>query len=318
MLPRGYVPEHPSSALPHAASSTCTRHRSGGCGTAMILPTGHAFVVIPAWQEPGPNPPQHRANGSSTTDWHKATAVCFQTHVGIGSMEKQPSRWYSRLRHYFIVSLMAFPFSVQYYVTPLPYRNRRKHWNFYFIMETITSPNAINTIRGVEVTWQLVTAVVPDKSNARAPGYLQNLLQTKSKPWAGVGFIRGKVKWKLLKALLPLRSWTLSSLGSCFGVWLLAAPAPPGRTPLPHRVAEPPRGRQSQPGKPQPYQEVSAVGMPGHPAWEEGNDASTMWQAWAKLPRVPGPRMTALDCSIEPLVPLLQASWRKWRCPKTC
>lgn len=193
MLPGGYVPEHPSSALPPASSSTCTRHHSGGRGEAVILPTGHTFGVIPAWQKPGPNPPWHRANSSSTTDWHKATAACFQTHVGIGRMEKQPSRWYSRLQLYFIASLMAFPFSVHYYVTSLPYRNKRKHWNFYFIMETITSPNAINTIRGVEVTWQLVTAAIPDKDGARAQG----TCRTSCKQKANLGLEWGSFVEKL-------------------------------------------------------------------------------------------------------------------------
>lgn len=46
-------------------------------------------------------------------------------------------------------------------------------------METITSPGATNTIRGVEVAWQLIAAALPHKGDARACKHLQDLLQTK-------------------------------------------------------------------------------------------------------------------------------------------
>lgn len=93
-------------------------------------------------------------------------------------------------------------------------------------METVTSPDAINTSRGVEVTWQLVIAAFPDRGDARAHWYLQDLLQTKGEVGAGAAVSPEKVKWKPLNALLPLRSWTVYVLGSCFWFCLL------GRTSL--------------------------------------------------------------------------------------
>lgn len=185
-------------------------------------------------------------------------------------------------------------------------------------METITSPDGINTIRGVEVTWQLVTAALPDKSNARAHGYLQDLLQTKGELGAGAAVSCEKIKWKPLNALLPPRSWTVYFLGSCFWLWLLGLPPHWGGRYCCVGWLSPPWGPQSQPGKPQPYQEGSAVNVTLPPAWEEGSDACTVQQAWGKLLRAPGLRTPTFDFCIEALVHLLQASWRKWRYPKTC
>lgn len=91
-------------------------------------------------------------------------------------------------------------------------------------METITSPDGIITIRGVEVTWQLVTAALPDKGNARAHGYLQDLLQTKGELGAGAAVSCEKDKWKPLNVLLPPRSWTVYFPGSCFWLRLLGLP----------------------------------------------------------------------------------------------
>lgn len=119
-------------------------------------------------------------------------------------------------------------------------------------METITSPDGINTIRGVEVTWQLVTAALPDRGNARAHGYLQDLLQTKGELGAGAAVSCEKVKWKPLNALLSPRSWTVYFLGSCFWLWLLGAPAPLGRTSLLRRVAEPPEDHSPSQASPSP------------------------------------------------------------------
>lgn len=96
-------------------------------------------------------------------------------------------------------------------------------------METSTSPDAINTIRGVEVTWQLVTAVLPDTGNARARRYLQDLLQTKGELGAGAAVSPEKVKRKPRNASLPPRGWSVHFLGSCFWFRLLGAPAPLGR-----------------------------------------------------------------------------------------
>lgn len=52
-------------------------------------------------------------------------------------------------------------------------------------METITSPDIINTIRGVEETWQLVIVAFSGKDDVRACRYLQDLLQTEGDLGAG-------------------------------------------------------------------------------------------------------------------------------------
>lgn len=52
-------------------------------------------------------------------------------------------------------------------------------------METITSPDVINTIRGVEETWQLVIVAFSGKDDVRACRYLQDLLQTEGDLGAG-------------------------------------------------------------------------------------------------------------------------------------
>lgn len=182
MIPRDYTLEHPSSALLPAALWETWWYRDPSHRSHVWSDTCHAGA--------GHKPTLHRAGSSAMTDGCTAVSAHFQTHVGIGSTSAgitAKSWWCIRLQYYFIVSLMAFPFSTQSYTTSPPYRNKGKHWNLYICnqIETITSPDVINTIRGVEETWQLVIVAFSGKDDVRACRYLQNLLQTEGDLGAG-------------------------------------------------------------------------------------------------------------------------------------
>lgn len=111
---------------------------------------------------------------------------------------------------------------------------------------------------------------------------MQDLLQARGELGAGVAVSCEKVKWKPHNTLLPLRSWAAYFLSSCFWFWLSGTPAPLGKTSLLHSMAEPPWEPQSQPGKPQPYQEGSVVDIPRSSAWKgkrclHGETAMSAW-----------------------------------------
>lgn len=185
MIPRDYTLEHPRSALLPAAS----------CALGdMVIPWSSPQVPH-VWSDTchvgaRHKPTLHGAGSSAVTDRCMVISAHFQTHMWIGSTSAgitAKSWWYIRLQYYFIVSLMAFPFPKQSYTISPPYRNKGKHWNFCICnqMETTTSPDVINTIRGVEKIWQLVIVAFSGKDDDRACRYLQDLLQTEGDLGAG-------------------------------------------------------------------------------------------------------------------------------------
>lgn len=104
-----------------ALPSCCCQLCFGGHSDAMIL-------LLGPWLEqdlPSRSSAQTPMAQSKQPccDGYSAVSAHFQTHVGIGSTSAgiTAKSWrYLRLQYYFIVSLMAFPFSTQPYTTPPP------------------------------------------------------------------------------------------------------------------------------------------------------------------------------------------------------
>lgn len=242
MIPRDYTGQ------PRALPSCLLPALLWGHGDAMMLLTSALPGVTPAIQELSRNPmAQSKQQCHEWRTQHNTSPVSFQTPVGTGSTSAGTAAksWpYIRLQYYFIVTLMAFPFSTQSYTTSPLYRNKETLEFIYLL------PNGNYYLSRCYQHHQRrgrnLTACKLEHSQAkRMSEPASYLLQTEGELGAGVTVTHEKVKWKPLNALLPR-----GAPGNCSWFWLLLAPL--GKLSQLCKGAEPPWGPQSQPGKPQP------------------------------------------------------------------